>query len=137
MNAEAEVLFLNESFYHVFRQRDLDMMARLWAEDLPVACAHPGWPAISGRDEVLGSWEAILNNPDAPEVSCHAAQAFAVGENAAFVICYERVGDSVLVATNYFAREAGEWRMVHHHAGPCNVSPLALDEEPDVAGSLQ
>lgn len=136
MNAEAEILFLNESFYHVFRQRDLTMMARLWADRLPVACAHPGWPAISGREEVLGSWQAILTNPDAPDVSCHGAQAFVCSRDSAFVICYEKVGDSVLVATNFFAREAGEWRMVHHQAGPCNVSPLSLDEEPE-AGPLQ
>lgn len=112
------------------------MMARLWAEKLPVACAHPGWPVISGREEVLASWKAILTNSDAPSVSCHGAQAFVSSRDAGFVVCYEKVGNSVLVASNLFAREHGEWRMVHHQAGPCNLSPLALEDEAG-AGLMQ
>ncbi|WP_276603288.1 nuclear transport factor 2 family protein [Nannocystis pusilla] len=35
-----------------------------------------------------------------------------------YVICAQTIGDTELVATNIFVREDGEWKMVHHHAGP-------------------
>ena len=43
---EAAVLFANEAFYRAFADRDMDAMAALWAADGPVACIHPGWPAL-------------------------------------------------------------------------------------------
>ncbi len=125
----AEVLFANEAFYDAFRLRDLSAMEELWAREAEVACIHPGWPALYGREAVLKSWSEILANPDAPEIACRSPRAF-VGGDAAFVICYELLGRNVLVASNLFVREGGAWRMTHHHAGPCNVDPAQLGEPP-------
>jgi hypothetical protein len=129
MSDTAELSFANETFYHVFRGRDLAAMDDLWARRAPVACVHPGWHALGTREAIMESWNNILSNPEAPAVDCRAARARLVG-GLGIVICYEVLGPSVLVATNVFLREDGAWRMVHHHAGPCSARPPELAEEP-------
>jgi ketosteroid isomerase-like protein len=132
MKGEQEVLFANEAFYQAFAERDLDAMAEVWAREMPVACVHPGWEALAGRDAVLASWRAILESPSAPAIRCLEPQAFAFGD-VAFVICYEAIEQSVPVATNIFVREDGVWRLVHHQAGPTNHRPR---DEAEPSGSL-
>ncbi len=136
MSQRAAVLFVNEAFYAAFRERDFATMEDLWARRAPVACIHPGWQALDDRAEIMECWQAILANPGSPGIQCRNAEAFVLGE-AAFVVCYEVLGDSVLVATNIFVQEAGAWKLAHHQAGPCNAPPdLAEDEEPG-SGQLQ
>lgn len=130
MSETAAVLFANDAFYLAFATRDLSAMEALWAKACPVACIHPGWPALATREEVMESWRGILSNQRAPDISCHRAQAFAAGD-AAFVICYEALGDSVLAATNIFVRQADGWKLAHHQAGPCNLSLAALEQSSD------
>jgi ketosteroid isomerase-like protein len=137
MSQAAAVLFVNEAFYAAFRDRDFATLEALWARRAPVACIHPGWQALDDREEIMESWEAILGNPDSPRIQCRNAEAFVLGESA-FVICYEVLGEAVLVATNVFVREEGSWKLVHHQAGPCNAPPGLEDEEAEPgAGSLQ
>lgn len=135
MSETAELLFVNEAFYHVFRTRDLAAMDELWSIRETVACIHPGWHALTTRDEVMDSWHGILSNPDSPRIACRGARAY-VMDNVGFVVCYEVIDSNVLVATNVFARENGVWKLVHHQAGPCNVPPEEIEEEPD-EGALQ
>lgn len=122
MSDEAAVLFANESFYVAFLRRDVAAMTALWSERVAIRCIHPGWNAIEGRDAVLKSWEAILRNPAAPRISCHAPRAHVYGDTA-LVVCYEVLDGGVLVATNGFVREGEGWRMIHHQAGPANHAP--------------
>lgn len=118
MSSQArEVLTANEAFYEAFRRRDVAGMNRLWSAQHPVACLHPGWEALHGRDEVLASWQAIMENPAAPDVTCVDAVASVLGESA-FVTCVEQLGHVELVATNLFVRENGAWKLVHHQAAP-------------------
>ena len=51
MDHEA-VLFANEAFYQAFAARDLAAMEEVWAHHCPVACIHPGWPPLHGRQAV-------------------------------------------------------------------------------------
>jgi ketosteroid isomerase-like protein len=127
--AEEEVLATNAAFYAAFAARDLAAMGALWSSSRPVACIHPGWAPLRGRSRVMQSWRAVLANPRAPKVACTHATAHVVGD-AAFVICFESVEGERLVATNYFAKEAGAWRMVHHQAGPVASGDPELDETP-------
>ena len=138
MSDTAELLFANETFYHVFRSRDLAAMEALWARHAPIACVHPGWHALNTREAVMESWEGILSNPEAPAVHCRGARGYLVGDfgpggrgpgGLGIVICYEIVRRSVLTATNIFLREDGAWRMVHHHAGPCGTPPPEIAED--------
>lgn len=125
MNRE-QALFANDAFYLAFSQRDADAMAALWAEQATVSCVHPGWPALVGREEVLGSWQRILANPDAPTVECHQPEALLLPGQLAQVICYEQIEQQVLTASNWFLLEAGQARLIHHQASPC-AHPPALE----------
>ena len=129
MSESAAVLFANEAFYHAFHSRDLEAMDDLWARQASVVCIHPGWQALTLREAVMKSWRGILANPDAPPIQCRAPRAHIQG-GLGVVVCYEVLGNSVLVATNMFAREDGAWKMVHHQAGPCGTPPQELEEEP-------
>src|SRR3954467_14814599 len=110
---EVDIVSANEAFYAAFRAEDLDAMDRLWAQRAPVACVHPGWPPLIGRDQVMASWKAILAN-GAPPIRCASARVLMLGD-VAEVVCDEQVGDDRVVATNVFVREDGRWAMVHHH----------------------
>jgi ketosteroid isomerase-like protein len=126
---DLDVLAANAAFYRAFAERDPDAMDALWARSDAVACVHPGWQALHGRDEVMASWRSILDSPDAPEISYSRATAMAAGEMA-FVVCVESLPGGTLAATNVFVRESGEWRMVHHHAGPIAPSREGGGEPP-------
>ena len=130
MNERAAILFVNDAFYGAFRSCDLETMEQLWARRDPVACIHPGWRAMTNREEVMESWQGILEGGRTPDIACRGAEVFVTGETG-FVVCYEVFGTTVLVATNLFRKEDGTWRLVHHQAGPCDLSPGAFGEEPD------
>mgnify|MGYP002631333920 FL=1 len=121
------VLFANEAFYRAFADRDMAAMVEVWAEGAAVTCIHPGWGLLEGRDEVLESWRAILKNPDSPEVRCLGAQAHSRGEMA-YVVCYEEIEGSHLIASNIFVHEGRRWRLIHHQAGPTAEAPPAEAE---------
>lgn len=111
------VLAANSVFYEAFAARDVEAMEDLWSRRQGVACIHPGWPALDGREAVLESWRGILEGESPPKIECVAAAAYVYGD-AAFAICVEELEDGHLVATNFFVREEDGWRMVHHQAGP-------------------
>src|SRR4051812_20705401 len=117
-HTEEEVLSANEAFYAAFQRHDARAMEELWAADAPVACLHPGWEPLLGRDAVIRSWRGILLGGGAPEsIRCERAHAHVYGD-AAFVICAEVVPGVEMAATNFFVRERGRWRLTHHHSSP-------------------
>jgi hypothetical protein len=126
---EADLLRANRAFYEAFNERDIAAMDELWAHHTPVACVHPGWPPLHGRDEVMESWREILLGEGSPRVRCDRAYAVLLGA-AGFVTCLEHLENGTLVATNTFSLEDGIWQLVHHQASPLN----AEEDEPD--GSL-
>lgn len=111
------LLAANRRFYEAFSRADLSAMDDVWARVVPVTCVHPGWTPLVEREEIMESWQAILAGSAPREIEYGAAEAFP-GEDMGYVICAQTIGDTELVATNIFAREDGEWKMVHHHAGP-------------------
>jgi ketosteroid isomerase-like protein len=127
---ELEVLEANAAFYAAFRGRDMTAMAAIWSREHLVACAHPGWQMLYGRETVLASWKAILGGESSPPIEHRDARAFAYG-GAAVVTCVEQIYDATLVATNIFVREAGSFRLVHHHAGPFREQELGEPERPN------
>jgi ketosteroid isomerase-like protein len=119
---EAAVLEANEEFYRAFSHGDFPAMRELWAQNVPVACLHPGARLLSGRQAVLSSFRELLASAPAWKMVSRDATAHVIGP-AAFVTCLEANGDQPahLAATNVFVLENGRWRMVHHHAGPLSV----------------
>lgn len=124
MSDEQAVLLANEAFYRAFTDRDEKAMRELWAVEAEVVCIHPGWAPLESLPAVMESWGAILGNADAPVVRCRDPRVNMIGD-VAVVVCYEVVGQGVLVATNMFVREKGLWKMVHHQAGPAPGLPPA------------
>ena len=130
MSEREAVLFANDAFYLCFVGEDVDGMDALWASDAPVTCIHPGWEALYGREEVLESWRSIIAG-GAPNIRCREPEVSIYGDFAN-VICFEEMDGGYLIATNTFVREAGQWKMVHHQAGPTRGKPA----EGDAAGSV-
>lgn len=120
------ILFANEAFYLAFSTKSLESMERLWALNHPVICIHPGWDALTDRDEIMGSWKNIFGIPASPQVSADRSRVFLIG-SIGHVVCYENVAGSILVASNLFVEEEGQIRLVHHQAGHCANPP---EEEP-------
>lgn len=131
---DAELLFANERFYTAFAGGDAEEMARLWAESGETCCLHPGWEPLFGRNRILASWNAILQAP--PPVRCVAPRPVPTGENGGAVICWEEIGGEFLIATNLFRREGGEWRIVHHQAGPVRGTPPEPESGPSSERSV-
>jgi len=109
------ILEANNAFYAAFRQRDYLAMEDLWSRKSTVCCYHPGWPGITGRDEVLDSWYSILVLGDTPDIKVSDNSIIRNGTTA-MVFCTEHLGHVSLIATNTFVVEDGRWRMVHHQA---------------------
>ncbi len=126
MSEHDAILFANAAFYAAFSSHDAEAMERAWSVDRPVSCIHPGRPAISGREAVMRSWQAILGNPEVLRISPHAEKVHVEGD-VAVVTCVEQVviaaGPQYLAATNVFVRTGAIWTMVHHHASPAEVDP--------------
>ena len=114
----AELLAANAAFYAAFNAGDEAGMGRLWAHGDGVACLHPGWPVLVGRDTVLESWRRIFTAGATPTVTCREPRAWPSAEGG-MVICYEQVGGQLLAATNLFRTEAGGLQLYHHQSGPC------------------
>lgn len=126
-----ELLFANEAFYLAFSGNDLDAMKSIWSETGSPSCIHPGWGVITGYDEVIASWSAILGNTQPADISCLDAHGIIRGD-VGTVTCFESLNGGYLIATNIFVREGERWRMVHHQAGPTSARPDAADK-PDSA----
>ena len=125
------VLFANEIFYRAFAGGDIAMLDDLWSRKAPVACIHPGWAPLGDRQQVMESWRRILAQDNRPAIECVLPEAYLLGD-VAMVICYEKIGDSYLIATNLFRREGQTWKMVHHQAGPV-AEPPTIPEPEDAA----
>jgi len=110
------VLTANEAFYTAFAARDVPAMEALWSDRAAVACIHPGWQPLHGREAVLASWRDIMSSPNSPPIRCCEAVAQVFGQTA-MVVCTERFPGAELVATNVFVEEDGAWKLIHHQAG--------------------
>jgi hypothetical protein len=111
------LLAANRDFYRIVVDRDVPAMETLWARSVPVACIHPGWPPLVGRDRVLQSWNEILRSAQAPAIRCHEEYPL-LYDGFGLVICLEVINGALLAATNVFIREDGAWRLINHQASP-------------------
>ena len=111
------VLAANRAFYDAFNERDVEAMAELWAQSDDVTCIHPHRAIIEGHQEVMRSWRAILHNPDQPRI-VFATEAPRIVGDIGIVAGREVVAGVPIVATNLYRREAGTWKIIHHHGSP-------------------
>jgi hypothetical protein len=111
---EAELLAANERFYDAFARGDFVAMDALWSDRDTIACVHPGWSLLRGRDRVLASWRGILRSRNPVQVRDVVVELCG---DVGLILCTEVLPEADLVASNLFVREGGRWRMLHHHAG--------------------
>lgn len=119
----------NRSFYEAFARADYQAMEILWAREHDIAVIHPGWSPLHGRKAVLDAWRRIFTNSSGSNLNCSEAVVYFM-EDAAFVVCIERMPEGEVVATNIFVEEHGEWKMTHHHGGL--IAQIARDAGGDV-----
>ena len=110
-----DVLAANEAFYVAFRTQDYATMERLWSASSDITVTHPGWPALTGRDNVMESWYRILLVGTPPNVHALDPHVLLHGKTA-MVTCTEDLGNARLIATNTFVLEGDAWLMVNHQA---------------------
>ncbi len=116
MSDSKPVLAANDAYYKAFRTGDDALMGRLWDEG-DVSVIHPGWPAVTGRKQVLESYRRIMSNPMQDPVIAEDVEITLI-DSFARVICTERVGEAGLIATNLFRKTGDLWRLYHHQASP-------------------
>lgn len=134
MSDTTAALFTVEAFYNAFVTRDFDSLRSAWSATAPLSCIHPGAEPLTTREEVMESWQAILANPQTPEIRCLGPQVMVHGDMA-IVTCHEDVDGDILCATNVLVREGAVWKMVHHQAGPLAYVPEFMPEAEDGGGS--
>lgn len=122
------LLDANAAFYDAFATGDIEAMERIWAQRAQIACIHPGWDLLVGREAVIDSWRQILSQPSAPNIAHRNAEPILHG-GCALVICQELIVGVILAATNTFVYESNHWRIVMHqasqiaHAAPWQDNP--------------
>jgi len=132
MSDETTIIAANAAFYAAFAAGDFAALAGLWADEETISCIHPGWPAIVGRQSVIGSWRDILQHAARPHIVCAEPHALIDGEQGR-VLCIEIVDGAPLAATNHFKRVDGAWRLVHHQSSPI-AQFIAESDEPTAIG---
>jgi translation initiation factor 2A len=113
----------NRRFYEAFASGRIEAMAAVWGRGDHVQTIHPGAGVISGRDDVIESWRAVLKGvrPRAFRITAEDVRVYASDAHG-YVTCTEVVeADDArgrTAATNIFEKQGGKWVMTHHHGSP-------------------
>ena len=134
MSSEDEVRDASARFYAALNRMldgDSAPLADIWSHGAAVTTMHPIGGRETGWDEVRGSFEQVAQlasggHADLRDQSIQVAgdMACEVGvEQGQATLAGERITIEQRV-TNIYRREAGEWKIVHHHT---DLSPAMLD----------
>ena len=115
----------NQRFYDAFGALDIDLMEAAWEPSELALCVHPGWPPLTGWEQIRESWRRIFDNATLMHFNVQYVNA-AVKEDCGWVTCVENISSVLqgradnfgVLATNIFVRTPQGWRMVAHHASP-------------------
>ena len=126
MSAEVEVRKASTQFYAALSQMlngDAQPLTDIWSHSASVTTMHPIGGRQLGWNEVWESWAQVAEvssegkvqlNDQLIRVAGDAAYEIGV-ESAEFNLAGEKVGGQIRV-TNIYQREAGGWKITHHHA---------------------
>jgi ketosteroid isomerase-like protein len=134
MSTEDEVRKASGQFYAALNRMangDAGSLADIWSHSTVVTTMHPIGGREVGWDEVKGPWQQVAQLASGGQVKLSdqliqvsGDMAYEVGtEQGQFTLAGEQVSIEQRV-TNIYRREAGGWKIVHHHA---DVSPAMLD----------
>jgi ketosteroid isomerase-like protein len=134
MSAEDEVRSASAQFYAALNRMldgDSAPLAAIWSHHPAVSTMHPIGGRETGWDEVRGSFEGVAGlasggHAELADQSIHASgdMAYEVGvERGQATLAGERITIEQRV-TNVYRREAGGWKIVHHHT---DISPAMVE----------
>ena len=125
MSSEDEIRKASTHFYAALNSMvkgDAQAMSDIWSHGSDVTTMHPIGGRQVGWDEVRGSWEQVAGLASDGKVELkdqliHTAEdvAYEIGvEHAQFTLAGQNIGGEARV-TNVYQREAGGWKIRHHH----------------------
>ena len=134
MSSEDEVRTASAQFYAALDSMmvgDAAPLAEVWSHAADVSTMHPIGGREAGWDEVRGSFEQVAQlasggHGELRDQSIQVAgdMAYEVGiEQGQITLAGEQIAIEHRV-TNVYRREAGGWKIVHHHT---DLSPAMLD----------
>jgi ketosteroid isomerase-like protein len=126
MSAEDEVRAAAERFYTALNgvvNGDTRPMADVWSQTADATTMHPIGGRQVGWDQVWNSWQQVAGMASGGSVKLGDRLIRVVGD-AAYELGTEHVEATLagqpirreVRVTNIYRREAGAWRIVHHHA---------------------
>jgi ketosteroid isomerase-like protein len=133
MSAEDEVRRASEQFYAALNRMldgDVGSLSDIWSHGTAVTTMHPIGGREVGWSKVRESFEQVSKLASSGQVSLRdqllqvaGDMAYEVGiEQGQFKLAGEQVSVEHRV-TNIYRREAGGWKIVHHHT---DLSPAML-----------
>ena len=125
MATEDEVRKASEQFYAALNRMiggDAGPLTGIWSHSATVTTMHPIGGRQVGWDQVRGSWEQVAKLASGGQVKLVDQIVNVVGD-VAYELGIERgrakmAGQEVSFedrVTNVYRREAGAWKIVHHH----------------------
>ncbi len=134
MSTEAEVRKASEQFYAGLNRMingDVKPIEDIWSHGAQVTTMHPIGGRQVGWEQVRDSWEQVSKLAGGGQVKL-ADQIIHVAGDMAYEIGIERgnaklAGTDVIFedrVTNVYRREAGTWKIVHHHT---DISAAMMD----------
>ena len=125
MSTEDEVRAASEQFYAALNSMlngDTGPLAGIWSHDEGVTTMHPIGGREVGWESVGDTWDQVAKLVSDGEVTLNDQLISAAGDMAYEVgveIGQARFGDKSVSfdhrVTNVYRREAGEWKIIHHH----------------------
>jgi ketosteroid isomerase-like protein len=134
MSSEDEVRTASAQFYAALSSMmagDAAPLAQVWSHGANVSTMHPIGGREAGWDEVRGSFEQVAQLASGGHAELRD-QSIQVAGDMAYEVGIEQgqatlAGEQIAIehrVTNVYRREAGGWKIVHHHT---DLSPAMLD----------
>jgi ketosteroid isomerase-like protein len=134
MSTEGEVRKASEAFYAAINRMgngEKGAMAGVWSHGAAVTAMHPIGGRTTGWDSVRDSFDQVAGMASGAKIGLKdqfiqivGDMAYELGvEHGEFKMAGQHVNLEHRV-TNIYKREAGGWKLVHHHTDP---SPAMLD----------
>jgi ketosteroid isomerase-like protein len=134
MSAEDEVREASDQFYAALNRMangDAGPMMEVWSHTSEVSTMHPIGGREVGWEQVQGPWQQVAAMASGGQITLEDSLIWVVGD-LAYQIGTEAgeigLGEQHVSfkerVTNIYRREAGEWKIVHHHS---DLSPAMLD----------
>ena len=134
MSSEDEVRTASAQFYAALNSMmagDAAPLADAWSHSASVSTMHPIGGRQTGWDEVRGSFEQVAQLASGGHAELRD-QSLQVAGDMAYEVGIEQgqatlAGEQITIeqrVTNVYRREAGGWKMVHHHT---DLSAAMLD----------